>query len=214
MMLPASSDFVHARRATLVIAALGIVFVLWPGEGTVFCQSCPKYVVTGGNTTILVGPILNQGECPVNDKGYVMTSEWIKVDVRAQVSGHCTYQLLSGNPLQCTVIADQDRTVNTIFGKYFRPGSTFEYSLGNIGGTDAAGLITYRPILDSRIVGESTGPLFYMPLLVGEYRFNAQASINGTICALHRTQRRRKRSPSTASSVGQSLPHSSIPQAL
>jgi hypothetical protein len=99
-------------------------------------------------------------------------------------SGHCRRQILSGWPPVCTVTYEADRTVNGIFPKYFRPGSTLEYLISPIYGKNPAtgGTPYYTPVLDSTDLAASTGPRSYTPYYEGIHQLSVQATINTTTC--------------------------------
>lgn len=174
----------HPVSGTLFAAV-----VSWIGATTpVYCQTCPTEVETEGNSTIIIGPTLSVSSCPMFDQGYMRLGDTIQIDARAELSGHCKYQVLSGVPPECTVIngngQGEFRTVNNIAVKYYRPGSTFEYSLGTINGKnpDTGTTPYYMPTLDSTNPTNSTGPKMYQMALFGEYSFNVQAFVNTTMC--------------------------------
>lgn len=193
----------EAVRPIMTVRAFGVAVCLvvtvpfWqrlmPGESVasadyVPAQSCPTYVVSGGNQTTLTGPIMNTaGNCPVTDRSYVRVDQVIRVDGRGQVSGHCVQQYLSGYPLVCTVSTSTDRTVNNIAFKYIRPGNTGEFSLGQVFGKnpETGGTPYYTQTLDSTDPVGSTGPRFYppaSPLLFVAHQINAQMAVNTTVC--------------------------------
>ena len=93
------------------------------------CQggSCPTFVITPGYT-IVTGPTLHVGTCPVVDGAYVLGDANIRIDARGETTGHCKYQLLSGSPPVCTVVNGggngEDKTVNAIAVRYFKPGNS------------------------------------------------------------------------------------------
>jgi len=115
---------------------------------------------------------------------WVQTGEVVQVDGRAEVSGHCTTQLIFGNPAICQPNGQYDRTVNNIALKYFQPGNTFEFSMGQIFGKNpqTGGTPWYTQLLDSTDTAGSTGPKTYSSYLFGEHKINAQMFVNTTPC--------------------------------
>jgi hypothetical protein len=147
------------------------------------------YVVTPGPTNV-VGPSLRVDACPVVDGAYVLGDANIRIDARGEASGHCNFQLLSGSPPICTVVNGggngDDKTVNSIAVRYYKPANSTEFTLGKIDGKNpATGQTPYfMQVVDSTDTAASTGPKWYIPGLgnPGEHRIAVWTLANTTIC--------------------------------
>ena len=103
------------------VVSLGIICAVGGAYNGGFCVlgqgNCPPEIEVAGNTSLNDLKLL-VGTCQVQPGSYVQRYSNVTIHGRAEGSGHCTRQLLSGFPLQCTTTWDGDRGVSKIDVKY------------------------------------------------------------------------------------------------
>jgi hypothetical protein len=149
-------------------------------------QTCEPEIETEGNLSELVDPpkVLREN-CVLQQNSYVEIHPDIKIHGRADVSGHCIRQILSGYPPVCQVYYDQYRTIAGISVHYQIPGEGDTwFSAGPIYGKNPStgATMAVRPTLNSEDLVNSFGPRSIGLSALGKWTIREQSTINTTLC--------------------------------